>query len=207
MKLNSIIQLLSVTLLISSFHFTATSQNVKPNLILFADVLSGHSVGNTGGFSNGAGLNYQKNRNLFTLRCLATVRLRCKILSPFFPLPIIDQKTDLEEYSVLYGWRFIDEGTAYSFSLGFSYNLFTELSTDNNNQKNIKLSKYKGVPFEANIKWFKKEKRRFRIYGLLPVGKPTALGGSLGFKIFGNLSKHSYAGLGITYGLGCHKKY
>lgn len=179
----------------------------KNNPILFSEVLVGHSWGSAGGFSGGAALNFQSHRSLFTLRFLGTTKLDSKVASPLIPIPIIEQRSSLEETSLLYGWRFIDNASAYSFSVGCSYNAFRRQVLDNNNQKVWKTSFYAGVPFEANVKWFKAKKERFRIYGLIPVGKPTAFGGSFGFKLFGNISENSYGGLSIVYGLGFHKKY
>lgn len=109
------------------------------------------------------------------------------------------------EVALLYGLRTIEENHAYSFSLGVSYSGYYQ-NYDKNVNNNINYD-YVGVPFEANIKWFKEEKRRFRIYGLIPVGKPTAFGGAIGFKLFGNISRQTYAGIGLTYGLGFHKVY
>lgn len=82
-----------------------------------------------------------------------------------------------------------------------------ETSYDDNDKKYQTTSRYVGVPFEVAINWFKPEKRRVKIYGLIPVGPATALGGSIGFKFFGNVSQNSYAGLGLTYGFGYHRKY
>jgi len=60
----------------------------------------------------------------------------------------------------------------------------------------------------VNVKWFKKEKKRFRAYyGLIPIGKPTSFGRSFGFKLYGNIGKLSYVGIGINYGFGWHKRY
>lgn len=66
---------------------------------------------------------------------------------------------------------------------------------------------YAGVPFEANIHWFKARKERFRIYGLIPLGHPMGFGGSIGLKVFGSVSKNSYIGFGLMYGLGWHREY
>ncbi|HZF64573.1 MAG TPA: hypothetical protein VEZ55_08815 [Chitinophagaceae bacterium] len=198
----------SLLILIVSINLKAISQTgQKQNQILFAEGFVGHSWGSAGGFSGGVELNFQKNRSLFTLRYATAVKLRSGILSPIVPLPYFEEKSELDEVSVLYGWRFIENARSFSFSLGFSHNSLRQLITDNN-QKIIKASSYVGLPFEANIKWFKAEKKRFRIiYGLLPVGKPTAFGGSFGFKLFGNISTNSYGGASLVYGLGLHKKY
>ena len=195
-------------LLFSVTTVTALCQDVKnSNPILFADLLIGHSWGKSGGFSGGAALNFQSYRNLFTIRYVGTTKIHSEVLSPFLPIPLFDEKSNLNETSALYGWRFIKTASAFSFSLGCSYNAFTEQVPDTNNQKMKIRSYYAGVPFEANVKWFKAKKERFRIYGIIPVGQPTSFGGSIGFKVFGNISKNSYGGLSLVYGLGFHKKY
>jgi hypothetical protein len=63
------------------------------------------------------------------------------------------------------------------------------------------------LPIELNFKWFKSKKKRYRIYGIIPVGEPTSFGRNFGFKLVGNISKNSFVGLGIVYGFGIHKKY
>lgn len=169
----------------------------------------GGSKGKAGGFSGGGELNYQVGRSLFSARVVGNLKLGAKAinLSPFTAIPTIDRKSASEEYSALYGLRVVRNGHSLSVSTGISHNSFTEWHQDESNESFKVSSSYAGVPFELNVKWFKAEKRRFRIYGLIPVGKKTSFGGSLGFKLFGNISKHSYAGLGATYGLGYHKKY
>ncbi len=200
------LSILLVPLLFESL--TAKSQGTKgENPIIFTDALIGHSYGKSGGLSGGLSLNYQISRSLFTFRILGTVKLESSFASPFLPIPVFMQKSSMEEYALIYGWRFIDANRAFSFSLGPSYNVFSESKSDVNNQQFKSLSRYAGASFEANIKWFKKEKRRFRIYGLFPIGKPTGFGSSAGFKIFGNISKETYAGMGIIFGYGFHKVY
>jgi hypothetical protein len=154
----------------------------------------------------GIGLNYQLKRNLFTVRCTGTAKFNVDIISPLVPLPYPSLNSSLDEVALLYGQRFINNGHAYSISLGASYNHFRIYDKSTSARYDIN-SEYIGLPFEANIKWFKSVKKRFKIYGLIPVGKPTAFGGSIGFKFFGNISKQSYAGIGLSYGLGYHKVY
>ena len=195
-------------LMFSAATVTALCQDAKKgNPILFADMLIGHAWGKSGGFSGGAALNFQRNRNLFTIRYVGTTKIHSEVLSPFFPIPLLDEKSNLNETSALYGWRFMKTSSAFCFSLGCSYNVFTEQVPDRNNQKLKIRSDYAGIPFEANFKWFKAKKERFRIYGIIPVGQPTSFGGSIGFKVFGNISQNSYGGLSLVYGLGFHKKY
>jgi hypothetical protein len=58
------------------------------------------------------------------------------------------------------------------------------------------------------MSFFKTKKERFRIfYGLIPVGEPTSFGRAFGFRLYANIAKNSYVGLGLTFGLGWHKIY
>jgi hypothetical protein len=194
-------------MIVNGLAFRATGQtHPKTNPIIYADVVLGYAAGDAGGFTAGATLNYQVHRTIFSFRFIESVQIEHAILSPLFPFPYPVSEKKLHEFALSYGRRFIKGNRAYSFSLGFSQNVFKKENWVDG-QTSKKISTYPGVPFEANMQLFKAEKRRFRIYGLIPVGKPTALGGSLGLKLFGNISKNNYAGVGLTYGLGWHKKY
>jgi hypothetical protein len=59
------------------------------------------------------------------------------------------------------------------------------------------------LPLEFSIKWFKREQSPYRIYGIIPVGRPSGIGNSMGFTLIGNISQHSFIGFGI----GHHKEY
>jgi hypothetical protein len=201
-------KLLFVFLIIAMPKFPAFGQpEKKPNPVLYYEGLLGHSWGESGGFSLGAQLNYQTNKNLFTLRYNATIRMHWEISNPFVPIPIARAVSDLEEYSFLYGFRFIHDGISFSPSVGLSHNVLSRYLKDENLQNYTEISKYLGVPYEINVKFFKNQKQRYRLYHIIPVGKPTAFGKSIGFKIFGNFSKTRYGGFGVTYGYGYHKVY
>lgn len=191
-------------ILLCAFNRKTTCQGTtKQNPILFGSFLLGHAAGGGGGFSLGTEANVQARKNLFTLQYLSTLKVRTSFA--FYIFPVIEEKSSQQTVSLLYGRRFIDKGMATSFSAGISYNLFREY-VDVQNKYVSKPGA--GCPFEANIQWFKPEKSRFRIvYGLIPVGEPTGFGRSIGFKFFGNVSKHSFAGISLTAGLGLHKKY
>lgn len=172
----------------------------KDNPVIFIEEFIGGALGDAGGLGIGFEINYQANRNLFTARYIGTVKLGVDIIDPLILLPFLNARSSMEEFALLYGKRFIEGGQAFSFSLGASYSRYEQYDYE-------KSDDYFSVPFEANIKWFKSERKRFKIYGLIPVGPSTGFGGSIGFKLFGNFSKHSYAGLGLTVGLGFHKVY
>lgn len=196
------------------FHFitvislSAAGQFIsKNNPVIFADMMIGHSWGKTGGLTGGVAMHYQTGKSLISFRYLGTLKMRVTILSPFFPFPLPDQKSGMEEFALMYGWRFIRQNKGYSFSLGPSLNKFSQYYKDANNLQFKEISRYSGASFEANFKWFKKERKVYRLYDLIPIGNPTGFGRSFGFKISGNIAKESYAGLGIAYGLGFHKNY
>ncbi len=189
------------------FALNAIGQSAqKQNPVVFADVSFGHTWGGAGGFTGNGSLNFQTAQSLFTARYVGTTRMEASILFSFIPLPVFEDKSSLEEFSLLYGRRFVKTASAYSFSLGLSYSTLRE-TISNTFPKQTKTTAVFGVPFEANIKWFKPTKEPYRIYGIIPVGKPTAFGRSIGFKLLGTFSQNSYAGLAVSYGLGYHKKY
>jgi hypothetical protein len=190
-----------------SFVIVAAQDTTKTNPIIYADMLIGHSWMKAGGFTGGAALHYQNNQHLLSIRFTGTVKLKGGFLSPYIPIPFVDEKSNLEEFSFLYGWRFITGGMSHSYSIGISNNKFREVVVDSFNRKFTETTKYIGIPFEANIKWFNSEKKRYKIYYLIPVGKPIAFGRSIGLRLGGNISKNSFIGLGIIYGFGFHKIY
>ncbi|WP_242927638.1 hypothetical protein [Pontibacter vulgaris] len=181
-------------------------QTEKTNPIIFADTYVGFAGGRAGGFAVGAGLNYQVNRHVFALRYGGAVGLGTgAILMGMMALPTIRVERESSEIAAMYGWRFIKDNRSLSFSLGASHNRHTFYPADDSPERKYV---YLGLPFEVDLKIFKSNKDRFRIlYGLVPIGKPTAFSRSIGFKFFGNVSRNSYAGLGITFGLGMHKTY
>ena len=207
MKTIKIFKLFLLTIAFIGIYTRAISQtSSKQNPIIFFDETLGGAFGNAGGFALGLGINYQVNRSVFTARVLGTVKFGVDVLDPWIPLPFFHVKNSMGEFALLYGRRFIEGGQAYSFSLGASYSGYFQ-SYDKFANDAISYD-YFGVPFEANIKWFKKEKKPFRIiYGLIPVGPPTGFGRSIGFKLFGNISKQSYVGVGLSFGIGFHKVY
>ncbi len=186
-----------------------TNTVVKTNPIVFGEGYVGGAVAGQKGFQFGASLNYQFKQNLITFRLSEIDRLKGEaiFLTPVTVLPIITDISIIDEYAFLYGWRLIKNGSSLSLSLGISENKRTEKYRDQNYQKQEVGQSYIGLPFELNAKIFKKEKKRYRIYYIIPVGKPTGYGGSFGLKLSGNFSKYSYLAFGIVGGLGYHKHY
>lgn len=198
--------LLSFVIFFYSALQTTAQEKQPTNPIVFADILLGHTAGEAGGFTGGASLRLQQNKSLFTLRYTGTMRLHAKVASPLIPIPLFENRSSLDELGLLYGRRFIRNGRAVGFSAGISHSTHRKrVSTAAVPQ--IQTTAVLGLPFEADIHWFKSRKERLRLYGLFPVGRPTGLGGSIGFRLTGNLSKNSFVGLGVIIGLGFHKPY
>lgn len=185
-----------------------TNSIVKTNPIIFGEVFFGFTVAGISGIQGGYSLNYQIKSNLITVRATQIDDVKLTVIAPIIPIPILIDQGYANEYAVLYGLRSIKEGHSLSFSLGISQN--TRVVKYNDHKRNFLYqtsSSYVGISYEFNIKWFKKNKERYRIYYVIPVGKSTSFGNSVGLKLSGNLSKNSYLAFGITLGLGFHKHY
>lgn len=180
------------------------NDTIKKNPIWYSDISTGVARFNDGfGLNTSIAFNYQKRKNLLTLRFNQTSILQAESVLFF---PILTVKTINSEAGFLYGRRWLKDNQSTSFSLGVSYNKFQDdynLTTDS---YGIETNHF-GVPFEANIKWFKSTKKRVYVLGMIPVGKPTGLGGSFGVKLSGNISEQSYVALGVVYSFGYHKYY
>lgn len=199
----------SVCLMIFLIFFTKISAQ-KNSPIIFADL--GFGVGNDltakAGFLFYTSLNFEKNKNLFTFRYSQLNELNVDVVPiVFIPFPIISNNLTIKELALLYGRRYTTDGFSYSFSGGISTNNYRQTLKNDDGKYYDVTSNYIGLPLEFSIKWFKKEKTPYAIYGIIPVGKPTGLGNSIGFKLVGNVSKHSYIGLGLDFGIGYHQEY
>ena len=177
------------------------SLKVKKNSIIFVEGSVGYTNGYVEGLTVGAHFNYQVKNNLFTFRLSQTINV---VKVEFFLIfPISSDINTINEYSLLYGKRYIKGGFSYHFSGGISHNVYK------NNRGNIDvIDRYFGFPLEVGVNWFNSKRERYRIlYGLIPVGKPTSFAKSVGVKLYANIAKKSYVGIGMTFGLGWHKKY
>ncbi|GAB4154472.1 MAG: hypothetical protein Tsb0033_02500 [Winogradskyella sp.] len=204
------VNLLIGALLCVSFSYTQNpvDKEDKTNPIVFIETIFGYAGGNAHGPTLGAEINYQLQKNLFSLRYIYQTRFNFDFaILGLVGLPIITNDLNINELSALYGYRNVTDGHSWSFSGGLSTN-FVSYKTRTDVMITRDFEVYMGFPFEINIKWFKKEKKRFRAYyGLIPIGKPTSFGRSVGFKFYGNIGKMSYVGLGLNYGFGWHKRY
>lgn len=174
----------------------------KTNPIFFGSINASYSGGSIKGLTGGLSLNYQTNTNLFTFRYKENYKIEDVELFIFFPI-VLESRT-FEEYSILYGKRYIKNDFAYYFSAGISFNTFRRSDKDN-------VTKFYrdsfGFPLEIGYQWFNAKKEIYRILGIIPVGKPTAFGRSLGLNLYANIGKESYFGFELAIGLGWHKKY
>ena len=194
-----------------SFCYSQKERDTIPtetNPIIYAELFTGLAGGKGIGFIFGGELNYQDNNDLFTLKYGYQSFANFGAASfGFIGFPTIKPTLKNHEIAILYGQRFIKNGHSWSFSGGISTN-YSNVNQIDNDMPTIESRQYFGFPFEVNIKWFKNTKKRFRAYyGIIPIGKPTAFGRSVGFKLYANIGKYSYAGIGINYGFGWHKKY
>lgn len=189
-----------LTLIFSqTFSFASVLDSIpKSNPIVYLDVQLGIGRADKIALSGSYSINFQSGKNLYTARILNMARVD----DWFFIFPITGTSTT--EIGLLYGRRYIENGESLSFSAGLS-----QVTTSQNfvNEPRV-ISSHFGVPFEFNYMFFNAKKARYHIlYGLIPIGKPTALGRSIGFKLFGNISKNSFFGFGVSTSIGWHKKY
>lgn len=174
----------------------------KPNPIIFADIGLGITNGYLRGLTGTFSLNYQTKNNLFTFKSLELVQKDSVDFFIIFPVNI--ELSKINEYSFLYGKRYIEDGYSYHFSGGVSYNIYKQIKNDTV----LSRESFWGFPLEFGISWFKSKKKKIGLlYGLIPVGKPTSFGRSIGFKLHVNIAKKTYVGLALNYSLGWHKVY
>ena len=201
-------KILFTLILVTNLNMYSQEKN-EP--IIFGEFIFGGAgeINGKGGFLIGGELNYQLKNHLLSARYVEQIQLESDavFLSPFTPIPIIREKINHQEIALLYGKRWIYDGSSLSISGGLSINIYSNRITDENNEQIKIKDDYIGFPLEVNLKWFKSRKKRYRVYGIIPVGKPTSFGRNFGFKLIGNISKNSFVGLGIVYGFGIHKKY
>ncbi|MGY3052606.1 hypothetical protein ACVWYG_000796 [Pedobacter sp. UYEF25] len=143
------------------------------NPILYGEVF----VGGSFGVLYGAELNYQVRQSLFTARITAITQIETEVVGFF--IPVFYLKEQYYEPALLYGYRYIKSGHSLGVSAGLSYN--NKLIYSPRYNVYSERSEYIGFPFEVNYKIFKKKKARYRIiYGIFPIGKPTAFSRSFG---------------------------
>lgn len=175
----------------------------KSNPIIYLESFGGFSVVQSAGFAGGFELNYQTGKSLFTARYTNAAGYSQRVDDDVIVIiSRYDKTEDYKEYAVLYGIRWLRRNHSYSISAGISRNNLELISRDFSGEEFMRFVENKNfysVPFEANYKWFySKKKSKLVYYALIP---------SVGLKLFGNIGKYSFAGVGITLGLGLNKKY
>lgn len=185
--------------------------NVKSNPVLFYEGYTGFAGANKAGWTAGVTGNYQFfKRDLITIRFSAFIAYQNDLLldGPIVGIPVYDRNERIVDYGILFGKRWVWGGVSVSASIGASYNYHEYLEKIDENYYHREETFF-GTPFEVNVKFFKKQKRRFRAYyGIIPATKKkVAFGRSIGLKFVANWSDVSYTGFGISLGLGTHKKY
>ncbi len=179
--------------------------------IIFGEIIFGgtNEINGNNGFLIGGEIKYQLKNNLFSFRYLENSQLQSDVLYvfPFIAFPIVKEKKNTREIGILYGKRWGYKSSSISISGGISLNTSLEKIKSQNNVYHKMKDTFLGIPFEFNFKWFQSKKKKYRLYGIIPIGRPTSFGRSFGFKILGNISKNSFIGFGFVYGLGVHKKY
>jgi hypothetical protein len=198
-------QLILLPCFIFLFSLSLFGQDsIKTNPVIYADGGFGIPLGDMSGLQLNAGLNYQAGKNLFTLRANA--------IGGNFPeggisTTVPRRVSDLYEYGILYGRRFINGGRSFSFSAGIAYDDRPTSVTFKGVELRNFSSRYPAIPFELNWLWFQKNKQPNPLSLLFPVEKTTGYSGSVGLRLSGNISKYSYVALGAVFGLGWHRQY
>jgi len=168
------------------------------NLILFAEANFGYSYFSKDALYSGLSLNFQKRNDLLTFRFSRNDHIQ--EIGWIIVTPISQQRERYSEHSLLYGKRYIKDGRAFHFSGGISYN-----TLEKRGENLVSKTSFFGFPIGVGVHWFPSEAERFRLFGAIPVGKPTRFAGSTGIKLNANIAKTSYIGVAFTFGLGFHK--
>jgi hypothetical protein len=187
---------------LSGSSLLIAQDTLKANPILYTDLAfsSFTSVNNCLLFSGA--FNYQACESLFTLRATGIGHMD---IIYFNAGPNIGYVYG--EAGLLYGRRWISGGRSISISAGLAAEGQTVAISYRGSSTTQTHTNYVGLPFEAEVLWFKARKRRSRAYYVFPYGKATGFGSSLGLNIIGNVSAHSFVSFGLVFGLGYFKQY
>ena len=195
------IYLFSVLILLSPYRLLAQNSH-KTNPIIYGDLTFSPYTSVTDGLLFACDFNYQAGSNLFTLKGTGIGPMDKVIFNPDF-----DESDDYAEVAFLYGRRWISGGRSFSLSAGLAVEGQTIYYSYRGSTVTQNHANYIGLPFQAEVLWFRARKRRSRLYGIFPYGKPTGLGNSVGLNIAGNVSAHSFISFGVVFGLGCFRAY
>lgn len=189
------------------------------NPVVFAEIFAGLGGSGAGmSFMWNGTINYQfRKTDLMSFRYsqILVTKLGGTAIG-YAGSPTLNTEATIDEYALLYGKRWISNGTSFSISGGLSLSKrkseqYFEIinSIGIKGYQEIFSDDYVGFPVELSLKWFKARKSVFRAYyGIIPIGRTkVAFGRSVGLKISGNFGKTNYLGMGISYGFGLHKNY
>lgn len=193
--------LVAVFIVLGSCRLFA-QDSLKTNPIIYADMAFSAFTSVKDGLLFSGAFSYQDDDNLFTLKATGIGHMDRIIFNPDF-----DEGHIYGEAGLLYGKRWISGGHSFSFSAGLALEGQTTYYSYHGSPETQTHTNYIGFPFEADVLWFKARKRRSRIYGIIPYGKPTGLGSSVGLNIAGNVSAHSFISFGIVFGVGEFRRY
>jgi hypothetical protein len=176
--------------------------SLKTNPIIYADVAFSPFTSVKDGLLISGSFSYQAGANLFTLKATGIGHMDRFIFNPDF-----DGIDTYGEAALLYGRRWISGGHSFSFSAGLALEVQTAYYSYRGSPVTQSHTIYTGLPFEAEVLWFKARRRRSRAYYIFPYGKPTGFGSSMGLNIAGNVSAHSFISFGLVFGAGYFKRY
>lgn len=196
--INKLLKIILVLAISNSIYAQETNNDTelkpKSNPIIYVEAFGGFVGMKHFGFAGGAELNYQYKKNLFSLRYShETGYVKRDSVFNFM------NAEDNDEYAILYGRRWVKMSHSFSVSAGVSSNNLKLTTRDLDYNSYFEYKRFLGVPFEANFKWFKPKRKSNLIL--------NAITPSVGFKVFGSISKNSFVGVGLILGLGLNKEY
>jgi len=174
-----------------------SKENTNP--IIFFEGFGGPSVVKNLGVSGGVELNFQTERSLFTFRYINSAGYQRKSDGPVIIFPAMYKSEDNVELALMYGRRWVKYHHSYSISAGISRNNIELEKRDLDENRTVSSVGFYGFPFEANYKRFYAKKRSNLIYNVLIP--------SVGFKIFGDIGRYTFVGVGVSVGFGLCKHY
>lgn len=191
------------------------SQKIEKNEIFYIEGLKGlvvvDKINSSEATTTGGSLNWEFNRNLLSFRYhnldFEKIDGDGELIS--FTQPNVSERTEvsIHEVSFLFGRRLIMKNWSFSGSAGVSYNFEAmdyrkevSHSAENSITTNSSNQMYFGIPYELNL-MVRTPKKMFL------TGEGAYWAAHLSFKLFGNISKHNYTGIGIAFGFGRYKYY
>ena len=180
---------------------TLTKDNIpmdaKNSSIGYVELFTGGAFGYVDGFAAGGSINALYSNVLFTFGYTMDNEQGGLEYVENEIIPINYYKHyRIDNFPLMVGFYHPFRGASLSASAGLSLLLYSEyidvntFSIFNSNATEIYSDTNLGFPFEFNLKFFNKDENALVGYGL---------------KLFGNLGKYNYTGLGLTLSLGNYK--